>query len=482
MAAEAPEKNRMKKGKTEVDDMSDAACIQTDSLSSSPRPPRPSLRPLRTAVLAWATATAVHAQDLGIKAPPQAAPVAIVNATIHPVSGPAIEKGYIAFDAGRITAVGAGAYTPAGPGTVIDATGRHVWPGLIGASTRMGIEEIGLVRATLDYNEVGAITPEVRAAVAVNPDSTNIPVTRTNGILTCGVFPTGGLVPGRPAVIRMDGWTWEDMTIDDSAGLVVNWPYMRIVNAWWMDKSEDDQRKDIRAKIDAIDRAFAAAEAYRREKQADPSAPTDIRWEAMMRTVLPGAQRQKPVFIAAQDVDQISSAVSWATGRGLRAVIVGGRDAALSADLLKAHDVPVLITGTHEFPKRADQPYDDAFTLPARLAAAGVRFCIASSDGTPHERNLPYNAAMAVAYGLDMDAAVRSVTLSAAEVLGVADSLGSLDVGKAATLIIADGNPLEITTRIERAFIDGRQIDLSNKQTALAEKYRAKYRQKDASE
>jgi imidazolonepropionase-like amidohydrolase len=422
------------------------------------------------------------AQDLGIKAPAQSAPIAIVNATIHPISGPAIEKGYVAFDQGRITAIGEGEYVPAGVGTVIDATGRHVWPGLIGARTQMGIEEINLVRATLDSNEVGDITPEVRAIVAVNPDSTIIPVTRTAGILSVGVFPEGGLIPGRVSVMRLDGWTWEDMSVSDSAGLAVNWPNMRVVNAWWMDKSEDDQRKDIRAPIDAIDAAFAAAEAYQKEKGPEPGGTVDIRWEALMRTVLPTARRPKPVFIEAQEVDQITAAVTWAAGRGLKAVIVGGRDAELCADLLKAHDVPVMITGTHAFPKRADSPYDDAFTLPARLAAAGVRFCIASADRTPHERNLAHNAATAVAYGLDVNEAMRSVTLSAAEVLGVADSLGSLDETKAATLIVTDGNPLEITTRVERAFIDGREIDLSNKQTVLAEKYREKYRQKEEAE
>jgi imidazolonepropionase-like amidohydrolase len=440
--------------------------------------PRPSAFHPRLAGLVLFLSAAASAQDLGIKAPPQAGPIAIVNVTVHPVSGPVIEHGYIAFDRGLITAVGSGPYTQTGPGTVVDATGRHVWPGLIGADTRLGISEIDLERSTLDYNEVGAITPEVRAAVAVNPDSTNIPVTRSNGVLTVGVFPTGGLIPGRVSVIRMDGWTWEDMAVAQDAGLEVNWPYMGIVSAWWMDKSEDEQRKGIRERIDAIDRAFSQTEAYKKAKAADPSGPTDIRWEAMAG-VLPGAEKQRPLFINAQDVDQIMAAVTWAVGRGLKPVIVGGRDAELCADLLKANDVPVLIQGTHTFPKRADSPYDDAYTLPARLAAAGVRFCLATADTTPHERNLPYNVAMAVAYGLDMDLAVRSITLSAAEVLGVADSLGSLENGKAATLIVTDGNPLEVTTHVERAFIDGREIDLTNKQTRLAAKYREKYRQQE---
>jgi hypothetical protein len=264
-----------------------------------------------------------------------------------------------------------------------------------------------------------------------------------------------------------------------------------------MDRPESEQAEDIRKNLSAIDDAFKAAEAYLRAREADPSQPIDLRYEAM-RGILPesetrgaksedlgaGAARasnQLPVFIDAQDLDQIVSAVTWAIERKLKPVIVGGRDAALCADLLNRHNVPVIITGTHAFPKRADSPYDDAYTLPARLLAAGVKFCIASADRTAHERNLPYNAATAIAYGLDHDAALKSVTLWPAEVLGVADQLGSIDPGKSATLILTDGDPLEITTHVERAWIDGKAIDLSNKQTRLAEKYREKYRQQKMS-
>ncbi len=225
-----------------------------------------------------------------------------------------------------------------------------------------------------------------------------------------------------------------------------------------------------------IDEAFDAALAYAEAKRADPSTETNLRWESM-RPVLEGG---KPVIVRAQEFEQIESAVSWAVGRGLKIVILGGRDADLASDLLKRHDVPVIIAGTYRMPRREDSPYDSVYTLASALHKAGVRWCMAGEGGdseTPHERNLPYQAAICVAYGLDRDAALRSVTLSAAELLGVADRLGSLEVGKAATLIVTDGDPLEITTAVELAFIDGRTIDLSNKQTDLAEKYREKYRQ-----
>lgn len=434
-----------------------------------------------------AAAGTAGAQDLTIKAPPQARAVAIVSATVHTVSGETIENGYVLFDRGRITAVGRDRPRNLDGAEVVDGAGKHVYPGLIASCTQVGLQEFASVRATRDFSEVGAITPEVWAAVAVNPDSTLIPVTRANGVLAAALFPEGGRIPGRISVMKMEGWTWEEMAVKADAGLAVQWPQVRALRAWWMDRDEGEQEESNRRQFAEVDDAFKAAAAYHAARQADPTLPNDLRWEAM-RGVLPrpaagsaaggaDAGEQRPVFISAQDLDQIVSAVMWAVDRGLRPVIVGGRDAVLCADLLKRHDVPVILRGTHTFPKRADSPYDDAFTLPARLHAAGIRIAIASADRTAHERNLPYNAATAVAYGLDREAAIKSVTLWAAEILGVADTLGSIDVGKSATLILTDGDPLEITTQVERAWIDGRAIDLSNKHTKLAEKYREKYRQ-----
>lgn len=437
-------------------------------------------------VVVAALATAAAAQDLGIKAPPQRGRIAVVHGTVHPVSSPPIERGYVVFENGRITGVGSGEYAGGGSGvTVIDASGRHVYPGMIAPVTQLGLTEIGMVRATVDIDETGQITPEVRACVGVNPDTTLIPVTRTNGILAAGVFPSGGLIPGRASVIRFDGWTWEDMTVKADAGLVVNYPQVRPIQARWMDLPEDRQRDSTRRSLDALDEAFASAEAYAAGRARDAGLPTDLRWEAM-RGVLPGAGEgaggQLPVFVEAQDFDQITTAVAWGAKRGLKVVIVGGRDAPMASELLKQHNVSVVVRGIHGFPKRNDSPYDAAFTLPSRLEAAGVRFCIASDDDTAHERNLPYVAAMAAAHGLSPESALRAVTLSAAEVLGVSGELGSLDAGKSATLFIADGNPLEVTTRVERAFIDGREIDLENKHTQLRDKYREKYRQLNAGE
>ncbi|MEX2218191.1 MAG: amidohydrolase family protein [Phycisphaerales bacterium] len=470
-------------------------------------------------------AGSVSAQDLGIKAPPQSKPYLILNATIHPITARPME-GWILLDLGEIQGLGMGQppeqfrrMIPASA-EVIEGKGKHVYPGLIAANTQLGLAEIAAVRASNDFREVGAVTPEVRAASSINPDSTLIPVTRSNGILTAAVFPEGGRIPGRVSVIRMDGWTWEEMSIVEDAGVAVEWPQMRPVAAAWMERSEAEQAEETRKAVAVIEDSFASARAYLDAREADPTLPVDLRWEAM-RGVFPAKEgpegggdaqgrtptgpadagardarvarqagvaapqgprppeiRQKKVFITAQDVDQITAAVAWAVRSELKPVIVGGRDAPLVADLLKRHGVPVIITGTHSFPKRADSPYDDAFTLPARLAAAGIRFAIASADRTAHERNLPYNAATAVAYGLAPEAALRSLTLDAAEIMGIENRHGALESRRPATVVLTDGDILEVTTNVERAWIDGREIDLSNKQTVLADKYREKYRQK----
>lgn len=457
---------------------------------SSPRP----WRSITLAAGLLTTTLSASAQDLGLKAPPQTKKIAIVNATVHPVSGPPIENGVVVFEEGKITNVGIALYnTEGGDWEVIDAKGKHVYPGIISAVTQLGLTEIGAVRAMRDLSETGDITPEVRPVVAVNPDSTLIPVTRSAGILTAGIVATGGMIPGKLSVIRLDGWTWEDMSVEPDAGLAVSWPSMRTyAGSGPGSRSEDDQLKDIRQNLDRLDEVFSTASAYASAKGVNPSMSVDLRWEAMRgvfanptaptTTGSSSAPRdgsplaQKSVFIQAHDYDQIRAAVTWAKTRGLRAVIVGGREAPMCAELLKANNVPVIVTGTHAFPRRADGAYDEAFTLPARLEAAGVKWCMASGQETAHERNLPHQAATAVAYGLDHDAGLRSITLSAAEVLGVADRLGSVDAGKNATLIITTGDPLELTTQVEMAWIDGRRIDLSNKQTKLAEKYREKYR------
>jgi imidazolonepropionase-like amidohydrolase len=442
---------------------------------------------LGACILAACASSAAHAQDLTRKAPPQARPIAIVGATVHPISAAPIPNGAILFDKGLIVGVYDAAAWPdalrdaggAGAVTLIDAAGKHVYPGLISPYSQLGLTEIQAVRPTIDFSETGDLTPEVVAANAVNPDSTLLPVTRSNGVLIAGIFPTGGTIAGVASVIHLDGWTNPELTILERAGIVARWPATRAVTAWWMDRSEEDQQRDNARARTRIVEIFDTAKAYHDLRTADPAAPIDLRWESM-RDVFPtgDAPPRAPVFVAASDAEQISAAVTFFAERSMRCVIVGGREADRAADLLTKHDVPVILSaGTFVMPRRADSDYNEPFSLPRRLHDAGITFAIAGGDDTAHERNMPYAVALAAAHGLPVDAAERSMTLGAARALGIADRYGSLDAGKSATLIITTGTPLEVTTHVVRAFIDGRDIDLTNKQTELYEKYRERYRQ-----
>jgi len=436
-------------------------------------------RILRALGAAIALGAAVQAQDLVPKAGPQERPVLIRHATVHTVAGDVLHDADLLFDAGVIRAVRSGRVGSelVEGAEVVDARDKHVYPGFVCVASTLGLSEIGAVDMTVDTSEAGTQNPEVVAAVAVNPDSWLFPVARRNGVLTAGVMPQGGVVPGRASVLRLDGWTWEDMALERDAGLVVNWPFMgsggrgRFFGRRFGGGGEGASAEETIAQLDAL---LDAAAAYGAARAADVSVKTDLRLEALAPT-LSGAT---PVFVNAASLEQIESAVAWAARRGLRIVLVGGRDANQCLELLKRHDVAVAVTAVHRMPHRRDLSYASTYELPSELEAAGVRWCLTmpAREGS-NVRNLPYEAAAAVAYGLDRTAALRSITLSAAECLGVAERLGSIEVGKAATLFVADGDPFELTTQIEAAFIDGRRIDLRDKQTELDRKYREKYRQ-----
>lgn len=438
---------------------------------------RPSTHMTRAAVAATALAAGAAAlgQSRQIPAPPQNGPIVIRGATVHTVAGPSYEPGYVRFDGGLITDVGGGRGPDVdGETRVVDADGLHVYPGLISSDTLLGLVETGSVDVTRDYDEQGDVTPEVWAAVAVNPDTDLIPVTRANGILTALIYPQGGLISGRASLIRLDGWTWEQMAIEPSAGLVVSWPQTEARRGrWYMRGGGDDSRDRYQERMEAIERLFDDALAYVKAREARPELPVDLRLESM-RPVLAG---EMPIFLRASSRSQIESAIAWAQRRGLRIVIVGGSEADQVADLLARYDVPVILGGVHRMPGHRDDPYDSPFTLPGRLYEAGVRFAIASGSGAAHERNLNHNAATAVAFGLPQAEALKCVTLGAAEIIGLGATHGSLESGKAATLIVTTGDPLQITTDTLLAFIDGREIDLGNRHKALYEKYRQKYLQ-----
>jgi imidazolonepropionase-like amidohydrolase len=439
--------------------------------------------PVLSALPMLALAALLPAQDLGQKPAPQKQPIVLQNAVLHTVTGGIVLGGTLWFHDGQIRGVLAAdqklELPPGSKPEVIDLQGKHVFPGMIAVNTQLGLTEIISVRQTVDTDEVGDMSPEAKALVAVNPDSAAIPVARSNGILAAGVFPVGGLIPGRVSVIQLDGWTNDDMKVRDDAGPVVAWPGLGGGGGFSRrfgrvgDDGEGSASDAAKKSRQRIDDAFAAARAWLDAFTADPTIGVDLRHQALV----PALRGETPVFLLADDVEQIESAVGWAIGRKLRPVVVGGRDAALCGPLLKDHQVPVVVTGVHRLPRRDDSAYDEAFTLPKRLVDAGLTISLATGQDFSFDRNLPYHAATAAAYGLGRDAAFAAITIEAAKVLGVADRLGSLTVGKDATLFVADGHPFDLPTKIEMAFVRGRRVDLSNKQTVLEAKYRERLRQ-----
>ncbi len=420
------------------------------------------------------TAAAIEASDQ-IPGAPQAQPIALVGGTIHPISGPAVKNGTLLFDKGRIVAIGDNIKLPDDTKR-IKIRGKHVYPGLIEAYSQMGLTEISAVRATRDESESGRLNPNVRANVAVNPDSEIIPVTRSNGVLIALTAPSGGLVSGTASVIQLDGWTWEDMTLRANAGLIVNWPGPP--NVLKSPDSEKSDSNDGNKSLEQLHELFDEARAYAKARADSKAQKFDIRLDALQSVL----NRKTPLIARANGLDTIQSAVAFAAEEKVRLIIQGGYDAPLCADLLKKHNVPVVVSAVYRLPRRRHDEFDAAYTLPERLRVAGIQFCIsgASSSRTWNARNLPYHAATAVAYGLPHDEAIKAITIHAAEILGVAKRIGTLERGKDATLIITTGDPLETTSRVVLAFIQGRKVDLSNRHKQLYNKYREKYRRQAA--
>lgn len=403
----------------------------------------------------------------------QKQPIALTGGTIVPVSRPEIEEGVLIFDEGRIVAVGP-ADTVQIPDNArqIDYSGQRIYPGLFESHSQIGLIEVNAVRASNDRAETGWIKPNVRAHVAVNPDSELIPVTRANGVLLTLTEPSGGLVSGQAAVLQLDGWTYEDLTLKAGAALVVSWPSVP-------HQLEKGSAASSSKSVEQLRTLLNDARAYRKARNAAPRIHgTDVRLEA----VLPVLDRKMPLLVHADSLAVIQSAVSFAAQERLRLIIYGGYDAPLCAELLKKHNVSVIIAAAYRLPRRRSDAFDSGYTLASRLHDAGVRFCISggATSRNSNARNLPYHAAVSVAYGLPHDVALRAITLSPAEILGVADRVGSLDVGKDATLFVATGDPLETPSNVTAAWIQGRAVDLSSRHVRLYEKYRTKYeRQQD---
>jgi len=401
--------------------------------------------------------------------------LALTGGTVHPVSGPDIPGGTVIVDGGRITAVGAGVSVPSGA-RILDCTGKHVYPGFVHANTCLGLQEVSTIQGADDTQETGNLNPNQRAEVMYNPDSDFLPVTRLNGITSVLSIPGGGAVRGTSALMHLDGWTQEDIAVEAPVALHVQWPNMSPRRAFFIQQSDEEQMKQRDEDIRAIGTAFDDARAYWKARDAEgtagvPKHDGDVRWDAMRR-VLKG---EIPVVFHCDALAQIHAVLRFCDEQGLtNVVLLGGYDSWRVADELKKRNIAVIVAGVLAMPSRPYEPYDRAFDVAARLSRAGVRFCIADEGGgfsMANARNLPQHAAMAAAFGLPRDEALKAVTLYPAQILGAAGRIGSIEVGKDGDLQVTDGDPLEIATHCEQVVVKGRVVPMESRQTRLFEKY-----------
>jgi imidazolonepropionase-like amidohydrolase len=402
---------------------------------------------------------------------------AITGARIVTVSGPVIEKGTVVIAGGKIAAVGPDVTVPPGA-AVIDGAGQTVYPGLIDGLTTLGLTEIGSVAGSVDVAETGDVNPHARAWIAVNPHSELLPVARANGVTAALAAPAGGLVSGQSALLRMAGTTPDALTVKTPVAMHVVYPSGQAPADPSRPSDEPDlktfeerqkekkrnQEKDLRRLASLLEEAKAYGELLR----SGPAAKPDLPLEALA----PTARGEVPMVVRADAEEDIRAAVAFAAEHGLVLILAGGLEAWRCADVLKPRDIPVLLN-VERLPRRESDPYDAAYANAAKLHAAGVRFAIVSDDAS-QSRNLPYEAAMARAYGLPADAALRAITLSPAEIFGVADRMGSLSVGKDADLFVATGDIMDARVSVTHVFIDGVAQSLETRHTRLYEQFKSR--------
>jgi imidazolonepropionase-like amidohydrolase len=420
---------------------------------------------------------AVNAQETVYPAPKQSGSTVITNATVHVGNGQVLEKASIVITNGKIAAVGTNVTVPAGA-TTVNAEGKHVYPGLILPVTNLGLVDVNSVRATSDVQEIGELNPNIRSIVAYNTDSKVINTLRSNGILLANITPEGGLISGSSSVVQLDAWNWEDAAYKSDAGIHFRMPSLMAGPRGFRGGGgpggpnagpQVDPVKQGLEQVDRIKSFFKEAQAY---SENSAKEETNLKFEAVKGLF----NKTQKLYVHANTVKQMLVALDFVKEFGFDVVIVGGSDSWQIADLLKQNNVSVILNQPHNLPTLPDDDVDQPFKTPAMLQKAGVVFAINDEDGQTRGRNLAFNAGTAATYGLTKEQALQAITLNAAKVLGVADKTGSIEVGKDANIIISSGDILDMrTSNVTDAFIQGRKIDLTDKQKQLNERYKHKY-------
>lgn len=420
------------------------------------------------AICATLIAAGGFAQVTPSPAKAQSQAILIQDATIHIGNGK-VASGDLLFDKGKIVESGRSITAPEGA-IIINAKGKHVYPGFIAVNSDLGLTEIESVRATRDNAETGLINASARALIAYNTDSKVIPTVRSNGVLLAQVAPQGGLVCGASSVVQLDAWNYEDAVIKADDAIYLNWYNMTPFEAPYMPPLEE-QKKRIKESEDKLHAFMQGAIAYKLAKEAK----TLDKINASMEAMIPVINKEKKLFIRANSEKQIGAAVAFARQYDVKVVIVGGQEAYLQIELLKKNNIPVVLSKPHNLPVTEEDPIDTPYRCAKLLGEAEIPFCF-DMDVFWNERNLPFQAGTAVAYGLPKEEGVKSLTLNPAIILGIDAQMGSLEAGKDATLIISEGDVLDMrTSRVTRAFIQGRDIDLNDLHKQLYDKFSKKY-------
>lgn len=403
-------------------------------------------------------------------APPQSGSVLIMGGITHLGNGEIIESSVIAFENGNLTLVADGRLVrinPANYDQFIDATGKHVYPGFIAPNTNIGLVEVSAVRATRDYSEVGQMNPNVRSIIAYNTDSKVTPTIRSNGVLLAQITPRSGRISGSSSIVELDAWNWEDALYREDIGIHLNWPSM-FSRSWGSNAEVINKNKNYGKQVQDLETFFDQAKAYAKKKEPEAK---NLKFEAMRGLF----DKSKKLFVHTNRAKTIMESTLFAKKYDLDIVIVGGRDSWRITEFLKENNVPVILRSTQSLPGAEDEDIDQPFKTPAQLYKAGILFGF-SHTGFDTQRNLPFQAGQSVGFGLEYEEAIKSLTLNTAKILGIDQTVGSLEEGKDATLFISEGDVLDMRTcKVIHAFIRGKEIDLDNKQKALYRKYKAKY-------
>lgn len=422
-------------------------------------------------ILLTAVSIAGFAQANISPAAKQTKTIAITGATIHIGNGSVIQNGTIVFSGGKILSVTANGQAPQDDVIVIKAEGKHVYPGFIAPITNLGLTEFESVKATLDFSEIGNFNPHVRSLIAYNTDSKVPPTLRSNGVLIAQITPEGGTISGSSSVVQLDAWNWEDAAIKTDDAMHVTWPAIPRSRGGFGSRqllTPEQLAERKQSAITELEQFFSEAKGY---AAISKPAVTNTRFAAM-KHLFDGKQQ---LFITADSQKDIVAAVNFAKKFNIKPVIVGGGEAYLITDFLKENGVSVIVKQPHALPNSTDDDVNMPYKNAAVLANAGINVVV-SIEGYWQQRNLPFMAGTVAAWGLDKERALSEITLNTAKVLGIDKTTGSIEAGKDATLFISTGDALDMkTNHVEKAFIQGRDINLDNLHKQLDRKFSEKY-------